>query len=323
VCRGGLRGPVGRLGEKEALSQATLNAATGEPVTKRRIYDVLRTDCYDKDPTVPWKNQTRLQRSALPDPVKEKRVEWATHLLALEHTVVWYHDNVIWADLCNTVVPRSAKKAAEQALARKGGRGWVSDDAREWGRNLKGSQECLKQNSWDTVRLWWVPILTRGKLHVEALPEGFPGETPEGAAIMTEKLPGVLARRFPNESKPKVLFTDRGRGFFNARNGNVTPKFKASLEQAGLRAFQGENALVQSGTIGDVLLHETAVSWLRYLMGQTTPAAPWTESREAYYTRLRAQCQKVNEKYDVDALCREFPSRLRDVVAKKGEKIGK
>jgi hypothetical protein len=182
----------------------------------------------------------------------------------------------------------------------------------------------LKQNSWDTVRFWWVPILVRGKLHVEPLPDDFPGETPEGAAIVAEKIPGVLARRFPNaDAKPEITFTDRGRGFFNIKTGIVTPEYKAALEEAGLRAFQGDDASVQGGTIGDVLLHETAVSWLRRLMGRSTPADAWKETREAFNARLRTQAQKVNEKYDVDGLCRGFPTRLGAVVSLKGEKIGK
>ena len=80
-------------------------------------------------------------------------------------------------------------------MARKGKRGWVSDDAKLASRNLKGNVSTLKQNSWDTSRVYWAPVLVRGKLHVEALPEGFPGDTPEGAVTLVEKLPGVLARR--------------------------------------------------------------------------------------------------------------------------------
>jgi len=131
VCRGGLRCPAGRhRPARGAASQATLNAATGEPVSKKRIYDVLGKDCYDKDPSRPWHHEARLQRNAIPEDVKEKRVAWATFLLALKHRAAWYHANVIWVDICNSIVPRSKKKTAEQALARKGRKGWVSKDAK-------------------------------------------------------------------------------------------------------------------------------------------------------------------------------------------------
>ena len=48
-------------------------------------------------------------------------------------------------------------------------------------------------------------IVVITKLHVEGLPEGFPGDTPEGAEILVEKLPGALARRFPDGSHPKLV----------------------------------------------------------------------------------------------------------------------
>jgi hypothetical protein len=47
-------------------------------------------------------------------------------------------------------------------------------------------------SSSDTVRVWWVPILTRGKLHIEPLPDNFPGETEEGASIMVAKVRAAL-----------------------------------------------------------------------------------------------------------------------------------
>lgn len=44
----------------------------------------------------------------------------------------------------------------------------------------------------------------RGKLHVDLAPADFPGETPAGAALMVQKLPALLAARFPNEAKPRT-----------------------------------------------------------------------------------------------------------------------
>ena len=40
-----------------------------------------------------------------------------------------YRMTAIWVDICSSVLPSSAKKAAEQALARKGGRGEVGRSA--------------------------------------------------------------------------------------------------------------------------------------------------------------------------------------------------
>ena len=95
---------------------------------------------------------------------------------------------------------------------------------------------------------------------MEALPDDFPGDTPAGAPMMVEKLPGILARRLPNEAKPKLVFTDRGKGFLHPSNGRVTTQDKAALDAVSLKAFQGDDASYQSGEFGDVLLHETAIS---------------------------------------------------------------
>ena len=137
--------------------------------------------------------------------------------------------------------------------------------------------------------------------------------------MSAEKLPGVLARRFPNESQPKVVMTDRGQGFFHGSTGKITPEYKAALDAAGLRPFQGECAVGQPGRSGDVLLHETAVGWLRDRMLRTVPAEAWKEGREAYYARLREQCAMPNEECEVEELRRAFPQRLTDLKAKKGD----
>ena len=76
-------------------------------------------------------------------------------------------------------------------------------------------------NSSDTVRVWWVPILTRGKYHVEPLPENFPGETEEGAAIMVAKVRAALNVRFPAGNAPRVFFTDRGNRFFRDKQNHA------------------------------------------------------------------------------------------------------
>ena len=41
-----------------------------------------------------------------------------------------------------------------------------------------------------------------------------------------------------------------------------------------------ENAADQPGSLGDVLLHETAVAWLRHRLSRSTPKNCWEEPRE-------------------------------------------
>ena len=76
------------------------------------------------------------------------RFLWAQVLLAEGHPAGYYYLHFVWTDFCSSVLPRSKKKAAEQALARKGKKGWVSDDAKGFSRNLKGPKECLAEFHW-------------------------------------------------------------------------------------------------------------------------------------------------------------------------------
>ena len=104
-------------------------------------------------------------------------------------------------------------------------------------------------NSSDTVRVWWLPVLARGKFHIERLPDAFPGETEDGAVIMVARLRAALNVRFPGGSCPSVVFTDRGNGFYASGTGAVTPGYRSALSHHRLKAFFGSNAAVQPGQL--------------------------------------------------------------------------
>ena len=99
------------------------------------------------------------------------------------------------------------------ALARKSKRGWSSSKTKLQARNTQGDRQKLKMKGYDGVRHYWAPVLTRGKLHIEVFDSDFPGECPTGAAKLVEKVRVGVNKRFQQEdSKPDVVFTDRGRG---------------------------------------------------------------------------------------------------------------
>ena len=218
----------------------------------------------------------------------EKRFEFAIYMLRLPHNNLYYFNNLVWTDLCNSIIPLNEKKANEMALARKGHKGWMSPGSELSNENLKGDKSCLKQNGWNCMRIWWFPLLARGKLHVDVLGERFPGETPEGAAELVGKVRAALNVRFQNAaSVPKVVFTDRGRGFYVPNSGVIRDEYKETLEDHGLEAFWGEYGGRQPGSMQDSLLHEIAVSWLRVRLAQNIPKKYWAETRDEYRTRLQ------------------------------------
>ena len=187
--------------------------------------------------------------------------------------------------------------------------------------SLKGSDSAKKQKSFDSARMYWLPILSRGKLHIEVVGEGFPGDTPAGAEILVQKVRAVLNVRFPDEDKPDILFVDRGRGFFNANNGKITQKFRDALDEHGLQTFNGNDGSKQSGAMGDLMLHETAVAWIRKREERCRLVRPWEESAAEFKTRMKEICQHINDNYDVEGLCRQLPRRLQELREKEGDRI--
>ena len=88
-------------------------------------------------------------------------------------------------------------------------------------------------------------------------------------------------------SGPRVLFVDRGSGFFNAGSGTITNEFKTALQDHSLTAFMGDNAALQPGSLQEMMLHETAVAWIRRGLTRSLPPKPWEETIEAFGARLR------------------------------------
>jgi hypothetical protein len=155
-------------------------------------------------------------------------------------------------------------------------------------------------------------MLSRGKLHVDAFDENFAGETAEGAAELVTKVRSALNVRFQSAAlQPEFLFTDRGRGFYLPNSGAITAEYKQALADNDLQAFMGHNALIQPGSMQDVLLHETAASWLRHRLAQSTPKNCWKETRVEYGRRLKRCCEAENKDLDVQGLSQGFPKRLK------------
>lgn len=166
-------------------------------------------------------------------------------------------------------------------------------------------------------------MLVRGKLHVEVLSADFPGEQPRGIEEAVNKIPGILNLRFPNDaSKPNLVMSDRGPAFYHG-TGTITEQYSAALRQNGLRPLMGADARMQPGNLQELMLHETAIAWLRFSMSRCVPKQPWHETREEYSTRLKETVRKINANHDVHNLCKGFPKRLSMLIEKEGDRISK
>ena len=80
---------------------------------------------------------------------------------------------------------------------------------------------------------------------------------------------------------------------------------------------------MQPGNLQEVMLHETAVSWIRARETRSRPHEPWKETPPEFGARLRAIARDINANCDVDGLCRKLADRVQRVVDAEGDRINK
>ena len=164
--------------------------------------------------------------------------------------------------------------------------------------------------------------MMNGKLHVEVMEPGFPGECAEGAELLVAKLRSAVNRRFQGgATQPDMVMVDRGRGFYKPGTGVITPQYQNALREHGVKNAMGDNASIQPGHMQELLLHETAISWIRWRLAQTVPKECWKETPAEYEARLKHVVADINANLDVEGLCRRLPERLQKLVDSKGERL--
>ena len=106
--------------------------------------------------------------------------------------------------------------------------------------------------------------------------------------------------------------------------GQVVRAYADAVARAKLRLYWGPDAQVQSPDMGDLLLHETAVSWFRAQMKKEKPVGlPWEETRAEWKARADRCVEAINANFDVIGLCTEFPGRLRACISRDGDRLPK
>ena len=303
---------------------AAINPTTGEFVCKQVIYSIFESRCYDEDPDFPWAHRSRVSKQALTAEEIAKRLRFGQYMESLGHRAEWYYRRVLWTDICNDVLPLTEKKYILQTQARKGGSGWVSPGCEMQSYNMRGKKEDLKLSGSECMRVFWMPVLARGKLHVEVLGSSFPGDHVSGMGLFVQKLRVAVNTRFRGDGpQPDLVFVDRGGGFYHG-TGQITTEFADALRANSFTAFHGGDASAQPGRSGDLWLHETSVSWIRDRLKRSLPKDPWNESEENFTKRIKTAVEYVNANYDVGGLCREMPSRMRELVHEtQGDRLRK
>ena len=253
-----------------ACPRATLNPETMLPFCEKTIRKVFAEDCYDFDPENPWRFQYPLQKVFLPPAVKEHRMRMADHLLSGGPNSAWWANHVVWFDPCVSIIPGSQKQYDLMRQSCKGQKKWMSNNAKLYSLNLPGPPTANKQKGWDGKKVNWFVVVARGVVHVEVMPEDWTLDG-MGLAAFVQRLPGILRKMLGPETRlPRMLFTDRGTGMYNPA-GKIVAKYRQAVKDAGFHVFWGDDASQQSPDMGDLLLHETAVAWLRKKMRKEKP----------------------------------------------------
>ena len=104
---------------------------------------------------------------------------------------------------------------------------------------------------------------------------------------------------------------------------DVTKKYQGAVREHGFKNMMGDNASAQPGHMQEVLLHETAVSWIRLRLAATVPSKPWLETRGEYASRLRRVVDDININLDVEGLCKGLLKRSDLAIEAKGGRIPK
>ena len=303
---------------------AAKNPATGEVFTSPTIAKVFKTMCYDVKPSEPWAFLSPYQKTALPQPLIEQRLAWAKHIEGQGKSATWFFNNCIWIDPCSTVIPAAKRTVFDQQQAAMGRhKKWISSDARQYSRNLKAAPYAGKQKQWADKKIWWFVMLTRGQVFLKMMPSDWE-QTGHGMAEFVQELPCVLKGGLADNKKlPKTIVTDRGPGFYQASSGTIVAAYKEALFEHGFQPFAGVEAKWQPPDIPDVLLHETVVAWVRaFFKKHPFKSVSNVRDNQKVFAKLLKQCEaRINSNFDVSALCRSFPRRVRELLAAKGDRL--
>ena len=78
------------------------------------------------------------------------------------------------------------------------------------------------------------------------------------------RLPGILRKmRGASVPLPRLVFSDRGPGFYQASHGTIVEAYTTALQATKLKACTGPDASWQPPDLADLLMHETVAAWVR------------------------------------------------------------
>ena len=141
---------------------------------------------------------------------------------------------------------------------------------------------------------------------------------------VVNELPSLLKKMLGKQTQlPRIIATDRGPGFYQASPGTIVAAYKEALSQNKFIAFAGDEAKWQPPDLPDVLLHETAVAWVRgFFKRRPFKVKKKVKHNLIPFAKMLRQCElHINKNYDVAGLCKAFPRRIQALIKAKGDRL--
>ena len=137
-------------------------------------------------------------------------------------------------------------------------------------------------------------------------------------------MPSLLKKMLGKQTQlPRIIATDRGPGFYQASSGTIVAAYTEALYQNKFIAFAGDEAKWQPPDLPDVLLHETAVAWVRsFFKKRPFKVKKKVKHNFTLFAKMLHQCElHINKNYDVAGLCKAFPRRIQALIKAKGDRL--
>ena len=178
-------------------------------------------------------------------------------------------------------------------------------------------------SSGETRKLGGSSFSHEGRSYFVVVDQGWE-QTGQGMATFVAKLPAVLDKMLGDHvKKPRVVFSDRGPGFYQASTGRIVHAYKEALDANGFRPFAGDEAKWQPADLADMLMHETVAAWVRrYCIAHPVMKTADLETNLRCLEKGLAECEAhINREYDVAGLCKSMPARLARLRAARGDRL--
>ena len=327
------------------LPHLTRHPDTGRPIDKKTIHAVFQSKCYDENEDDPWQYLSCVSQDVLPEDLKPRRVRCAEYILKKFPAGAWYGHVAI--DPCYSLLPKRMERMEEQQVKTMGKRKWMSAMSKRKGNNMRPPSTTNTQQGSDTVRVDWTPVFARGKIRIFVCdPERwktdpkYPQKLSDSynlAKFVRNILPGILGDmkvEYGWRTLPRTIVHDKASYMVAARYDRLQVVFAQALVGAGFKSWLGDKACSTDWLVkklGDLYLHETAISHIRRLLADDFACTHLGETPVHFRGRMLKVENHMNSlafaRADggggLEKLAKQLRSRCQELIRLKGERLPK